>query len=36
MEDEDHSFALKWLNPQSIWELGRYGAEHGEGVRIAD
>jgi len=23
-------FALKWLNPQNIWELGRYGAEHGE------
>ncbi len=23
-------FALKWTNPESIWELGRYGVEHGE------
>lgn len=29
-EDGRPYFALKWLNPKSIWELGRYGVEHGE------
>lgn len=29
-EDGRPYFALKWTNPQSIWEMGRYGAEHGE------
>lgn len=29
-EDGRPYFALKWTNPQSIWELGRYGVEHGE------
>lgn len=29
-EDGRPYFALKWMNPQSIWELERYGAEHGE------
>lgn len=29
-EDGRPYFALKWTNPQSIWELGRYGTEHGE------
>ena len=29
-EDGRHYFALKWTNPRSIWELGRYGVEHGE------
>ena len=29
-EDGRPYFALKWTNPRSIWELGRYGVEHGE------
>jgi len=29
-EDGRPYFALKWTNPQSIWDLGRYGVEHGE------
>ena len=29
-EDGRPYFALKWTNPQSIWELEQYGAEHGE------
>lgn len=29
-EDGRPYFVLKWTNPLSIWELGRYGAEHGE------
>ena len=29
-EDGRPYFALKWLNPQSIWELQKYGVEHGE------
>ncbi len=29
-EDGRPYFALKWTNPQSIWELGQYGVEHGE------
>lgn len=30
MEDGRPYFALRWLNPKSIWELQNYGAEHGE------
>lgn len=29
-EDGRPYFALKWTNPQSIWELQKYGVEHGE------
>lgn len=29
-EDGRPYFALKWTNPQSIWELQQYGVEHGE------
>ncbi|MFA5636253.1 MAG: S-layer homology domain-containing protein [Anaerovoracaceae bacterium] len=29
-EDGRPYFALKWLNPRSIWELGQYGVEHGQ------
>ena len=29
-EDGRPYFALKWKNPQYIWELGQYGVEHGE------
>ena len=29
-EDGRPYFALKWTNPQSIWELGQYGVEHEE------
>ena len=29
-EDGRPYFALKWTNPQSIWELGQYGVENGQ------